>query len=422
MEVIPIAHLQVSPDRQRRDFDTEALETLALSIRDKGLYHPLVVDNEAQTLVAGERRLRAIRDILNHNSWPFQCGGLDIPPGHVPIVRLGQLSALELEEVELEENILREDLSWQERVDAVARLHKLRCTANPDQTQSDTAQELSDGDGMAGHMKVSRAVRLAPFLSDPEIAGAGTQKEAEKLLDKKFERILKERLAEEGGQDSPHTLHCLPAQKGLALLPNSAFDLILTDPPYGIEASGFGSQVQTRHDYEDSTEDWQDLMECLAEEGARVCKSSAHAYVFCDVRKFGQLLSIFEKHEWTVWPTPLIWDKTPMGVAPVPDRGPRRCYEAIMFAARGNRQVLELRTDVLRHGLEGNREHGAQKPVELYVDLAKRSCYPGDTVLDPFCGSGTVFPAANRLGLVATGIEIDKGHYGGALTRMEEKG
>jgi DNA modification methylase len=58
--------------------------------------------------------------------------------------------------------------------------------------------------------------------------------------------------------------------------------------------------------------------------------------------------------------------------------------------------------------------------VSLYEDLLKRSARPGDSVLDPFAGSGTIFPAAHSLKIKATGIELDPSAYGIAVKRLGE--
>ena len=61
----------------------------------------------------------------------------------------------------------------------------------------------------------------------------------------------------------------------------------------------------------------------------------------------------------------------------------------------------------------------AQKPIALYQDLLSRSYRPGDKVLDPFCGSGPIFPAAHSLKCEATGIEIEPGNYGISVSRIQ---
>ena len=41
-------------------------------------------------------------------------------------------------------------------------------------------------------------------------------------------------------------------------------------------------------------------------------------------------------------------------------------------------------------------------------------------ILDPFAGSGTIFPAATRTGCIATGIEIEEEYYHVCLERINE--
>ena len=53
------------------------------------------------------------------------------------------------------------------------------------------------------------------------------------------------------------------------------------------------------------------------------------------------------------------------------------------------------------------RHHPAPFPLELATRLVRMFSFSGDTVLDPFCGSGTTMVAAFRTGRNSIGIEID---------------
>jgi site-specific DNA-methyltransferase (adenine-specific) len=106
---------------------------------------------------------------------------------------------------------------------------------------------------------------------------------------------------------------------------------------------------------------------------------------------------------------------------PRPEHGPRRTYECILFASKGDRKILKVANDVLAYPNVAEKDHGAQKPVELFADLLSRSCYPGEQVLDPFMGSGTIFPAASKERLIATGCEINQEYYNLAVTRLESE-
>jgi len=61
--------------------------------------------------------------------------------------------------------------------------------------------------------------------------------------------------------------------------------------------------------------------------------------------------------------------------------------------------------------------HPTQKPLALLAQLMGR--VKGDTVLDPFCGSGTTLIAALETGRKAIGIEIDERWVDVAVKRLE---
>jgi site-specific DNA-methyltransferase (adenine-specific) len=122
---------------------------------------------------------------------------------------------------------------------------------------------------------------------------------------------------------------------------------------------------------------------------------------------------------WRVFNTPLIWVKSG-GMLPLPEHGPRRTYECILYAFRGDRKVTAVYNDVIVISPERETPHPAQKPMLLYYNLLMRSVRPGDKVLDPFCGSGTIFAAANKLQLTATGIELNPAFYALAVGRIKE--
>lgn len=105
---------------------------------------------------------------------------------------------------------------------------------------------------------------------------------------------------------------------------------------------------------------------------------------------------------------------------PLPEHGPRRSYELVLYAYRGSKRVTAIYPDVIESKGDENLGHGAQKPVNLYTSLLVRSVRAGDKVLDPFAGTGTIFPAAHQLKCSALGIEKDPSYYGIAVQRIEE--
>jgi ParB family chromosome partitioning protein len=109
VEIDP-ALVDANPEQPRREFQDEALVALGESIRTHGLLHPIVVERAGQRyqLVAGERRLRAVR-----------VAGLSRLPA---IVRPAADSARQSLEAALTENLLRADLSAIEEAAAYSRL------------------------------------------------------------------------------------------------------------------------------------------------------------------------------------------------------------------------------------------------------------------------------------------------------------
>lgn len=101
MSDMNIAEITVG-ERRREDFGD--IDGLAANIAKRGLLHPIVVDG-AGNLVAGERRLRACQLL----------GWTDVPTRD-----LGDLTEAERQEIELEENLHRKDLTPYERAKTLA--------------------------------------------------------------------------------------------------------------------------------------------------------------------------------------------------------------------------------------------------------------------------------------------------------------
>jgi hypothetical protein len=168
LKLIKLTDLKIPENRQRSDFNAKKIQELSDSIDRVGLLQPLVLRNDNVTLVAGERRSRALSSRKNDY---FHDGQL-VPAGHAPFVTLGELSPEKLHEAELEENLRRVDLSWQERARAIADLHAFRRQGNPEQTFTDTAREVRDDPDASGRhvTEVSNAVLLSQYLDDPIVS------------------------------------------------------------------------------------------------------------------------------------------------------------------------------------------------------------------------------------------------------------
>lgn len=446
---IPLSAITIPEGRQRQSFDETALVELAASIRARGLIHALVIDQDNR-LVAGERRFRVIRDLIYPLGQTITYVGNPVLPGHVPVIRVVAASPLELEEIELAENLHRKDLTWQEQAEAHSRLHRLRLAQQEArrQTAAETgSREFADevlrtppvtpatiareiyGEAFNNNAQetVRQELLVAGHLDKPEVAKAPTLKEAMKAL-KKIEDAGRNRaLAELVGKTFTSDAHELRLGNCLELMAEpkyrEKFDVILTDPPYGMGADRFGDAggrlVQIDHQYDDSPEAWNALMTSWAALSYLVAKPQAHAYVFCDISNFFQLKSLMISAGWYVFRTPFTNYKRNSGRIPLPDRGPRRQSEWFLYAIKGNKKVNFIGSDVIESDSDENLTHGAQKPVQLYIDILRRSVQAGDAVLDSFGGTGTLIPAAHELKCSATVFEQNPEYYGICLKRLE---
>lgn len=76
--------------------------------------------------------------------------------------------------------------------------------------------------------------------------------------------------------------------------------------------------------------------------------------------------------------------------------------------------------DMTLQGDSGNRHHPTEKPVSLMKWAIEKYTKPGDTVFDPFMGSGTTGVACIKTGRNFVGIEISEGYYKVAEKRIRE--
>jgi DNA modification methylase len=433
LQVILTKDILISPDRQRKEFDLTALQELGNSIQGKGLLHAVVLrQTEAgMVLVAGERRLKAVIE-LQMLGGRFKFNNQVIPEDYIPYVNIGDLSALEAEECELEENLHRKDLTWQESSAAMAKLHKIRSGQAQAQgrvhTVADTAMETKGRSDGSYQEAVRREILIAKHLDNPLIAKAKDTNEAFKILKKQEEVQKNVALALVVGKTFSSEVHralnvnCLDWMR--SAIPEQ-FDVILTDPPYGMGAQAFGDggdgkMANSEHHYDDSYESWKELMTAWAPLSYAVAKPEAHAYVFCDLDNFHELKLLMQLAGWYVFRTPFICTKPNSGRVPLPDRGPRRQYETLLYAIKGKKKTTAIYPDVITTVQDLATTHGAQKPVELYKNLLLRSIRPGDHVLDCFAGSGTIFPACHQMKCKATGLEQNPEYFAMMWTRLQD--
>jgi ParB family chromosome partitioning protein len=110
VSAIPLKDIFSNPNQPRRDFDTDALQELMASIKEKGIITPVTVRKipKGFELVAGERRWRAAKKLRLKS---------------IPAYIITVTDAAEVMELALIENIQREDLNSLEEAEGYAVLN-----------------------------------------------------------------------------------------------------------------------------------------------------------------------------------------------------------------------------------------------------------------------------------------------------------
>lgn len=438
---LPISDITILANRQRQEFNEDALADLRDSIRDFGLLQPISVrvkkatnENEVDKyiLVAGERRLRSITR-LYEEGYEIKFGGETLKD-IVPCVCVGEIDLLTAEEMELAENFKRRDLTWQEHAAATKRLHALRQAQakerGEEHTVTDTAEEITGARTGGKRDAIRTEIIVADYLDDPDVAKAKNPKQALTILKKK-EIVRQAQQVAENYQPQKTNIHrlikgdCIEVMKEL-IEKGERFSTILTDPPYGINAHQFddsaGHMVGITHKYKDTPTHFRGLMEQFLPLTYAITEEQAHMYLFCDIDHYLWLREKCKEVGWYVHRTPFIHYKMGSGRVPLPEIGAKRQYELILYAIKGNKHTNGIAPDVIVGRNMGNQPvyHGAQKNVSVYENLLARSTKPLDKVLDAFCGTGTIFPAAQSYQCHATGIELNDEYYAIALQRKSE--
>jgi site-specific DNA-methyltransferase (adenine-specific) len=179
---------------------------------------------------------------------------------------------------------------------------------------------------------------------------------------------------------------------GLQEVPDKYFDLILTDPPYGVNLD--------YRTYVDTEENWFALMSKFIPEARRV--SRMVVMPSCRIKALPFIYQNFPP-DWI-----MCWYKGSPGI--VSYVGFNDWEPLLVYGKNAGVQMhdyLAIRNDEPM----GQYGHPCPKPIKWYKHLLQR-CNPNNGhVCDPFLGSGTGRIAAHEMGFDFTGYEIDKDYF-----------
>jgi len=224
-------------------------------------------------------------------------------------------------------------------------------------------------------------------------------------------------------------------------IPDNSIDLIVTSPPYnvGIRYNSHNDTI-SYDDYLKWTEKWLKKALQLVKPDGRMClnipldkNKGGQQSVYADITAIAKKIG-WEYHSTIIWNEGNISRRTAWGswlsasapyvIAPV---------ETIVILYKETwKKKKKGKSDITReefiewtNGLwtfsgESKKKigHPAPFPLELPKRCIKLFSYVGDTVLDPFLGSGTTVIAAYKLKRKAIGIEIDEKYFKLAIERI----
>lgn len=177
--------------------------------------------------------------------------------------------------------------------------------------------------------------------------------------------------------------------------PDSSMNLVLTDPPYLINYQSRDGRTIAG----DTNDVW--LLPAFSE-AYRVLKSGGFCISFYGWSKADRYLGAWREAGFRPVGHLVLIKSYTSGSAFLQYR-----HEQAYLLAKGRVDCpLSPISDVLYWKYTGNRLHPTQKPVRALMRLIRAFSSPGDVVLDPFCGSGSVLLAAKISGRRYIGIEV----------------
>ncbi len=219
---------------------------------------------------------------------------------------------------------------------------------------------------------------------------------------------------------------CLDPITGLASLADKSVDHVICDPPYEAEAHTKGRRIADPRTGRIREAPISFAAMVNRDEAARamsrVCRGWTMA--FCQVEAVAAWRASLEAAG-SKWRRAGLFIK-PNGMPQLTGDRPAQCYETIAIAWSGEGKSSWNgggKRAIYEHVVKGNfsrepRFHETEKPEELMEALVRDFTRPGDTVCDPFSGSGTTGVAAIRMGRKFIGWEKDPKYHAIAMKRL----
>lgn len=408
--------------RQRVDYGN--IDRLADGMSRVGQVQAILVEegsfpnNKKYKLIAGGRRLRAA--LLN--GW-----------NAIEAITTTECDPVKLEEMELEENVNRKDLGFQEEIEAIRRLDELKRKIYGDARNSgsvkkgwsaaDTAELLN-----RSVSSVQQDIQLANALKDnPALLakiGKVPKHAARKIVLQQEELIRLQKIQDIKGFSLDVDLRNGKAEELIDSITDNSIHLWLTDPPFAVAEIQSIAEMGTYNVTKTNVSDESTMRKCYETLIPKVFAKlveGAHFYMFFGFTWYTELKMLLRKSGFVVDDIPIIWDKGRATVLPK-DVHYLSSYCPIFFGHKPpSKRLLRkpIRNLISIPMVSPNeRKHGLELPEELLSIFIDNSSDSGETVLDTFAGSGIVLSTAKKMKRNAIGFELDKTNYLMALENI----
>jgi DNA modification methylase len=410
--------------------DLGDLQSLADSFQRFGQITPIIVsacptreagEDLKYYLIAGERRLRACR-ILKID---------------VHCVSRNDVDDTEMRELEIEENIKRKQFTPAEELKAIEELHNLKIAKHGKVSRGDveggwgtkeTGKILGFSAGaVSDKLKMAKVIRAYPAIGKLK-----KESDIRKAI-KQIEKVAKRASAIKRLKEMPRAKNKIfgtlelttgSASEFMMEQKSASFDLVLTDPPYGInidKTQSIGSVKFGNFTFEDKFASSIEMYYNLATESFRITKVNGHAVIFFAPEFYEIVKRSFMQAGWLTNHRPLIWIKQASGQCINPSMWPVNAYEFFfLFRKKDSRLVQSSMLDWMQCNTLSSekRVHPTEKPVSLLREIIKNLTLPGHTLIDPFMGSGSSLEAGILEQLEVSGNDIAQECYDMAFYRL----
>lgn len=217
---------------------------------------------------------------------------------------------------------------------------------------------------------------------------------------------------------------CLEMLKGV---PDNSIDLLLTDPPYNVSRPNnfktMGSAARIGMDFGEWDKNF-DTVRYISEL-PRILRDNANVVIFNSWENLSEIKKACEENNITIKRC-LVLNKS----NPAPFNRDRMFVNDVEFALWGvynsknkptkwtfNRQN-PVEKCVINTTVQSSKLHPTMKDIKVITYLIEVLSNEGDTVLDPFIGSGTTAVAALNTNRNCIGFEIDENYFNIAQDRI----